>query len=343
MLVINWLARCVALNAARSKELIIGMLCVAVTLCHLVMPANTHLNSSAQVVSPPSNEINASEEAWFDVWQRSFTDSMDFTVRQFDGLFSREQGSHNGEHAKAEGRIQLSWEPRSRELSETDLRFRIRVSLPHLENRVDLLLSDNEDESQSDTIKAARSNSLGRRDNTTIALRFRPDQNSHYSYRIGAGRRDQLYLKSRFRDAAAFNAHWAMLYDAELYYYTRDRLGAELGVAIQHVATDNQVTRFNNRYYYRDISNDWLWRHELQHLYPINNHHALVYRLMVEGYDKPKYHVDEVYTGLRWRFNPLRDWLYFDVEPFVLWRRDEDFKGSYGVALRVEAYYGKTK
>lgn len=317
------------------------MLCVAVTLCHLVMPPSTHDNSSASVAEPTSTSADAKEEAWFDVWQRSFTDSMDFTVRQFDGLFSRAQTENTGEHAKAEGRIQLSWEPRSRDLAQTDLRFRIRVSLPRLENRVDLLLSDNEDESQSDTIKAARSNAFDQGDNTTIALRFRPDQNSHYSYRLGAGRRDQLYLRSRFRDAMAFNAHWAMLYDAELYYYTRDRLGAEVGAAIQHVSPTDQVTRFNNRYYYRDISNDWLWRHEVQHLYPINSHHALVYRLMVEGYDKPKYHVDEVYTGLRWRFNPLRDWLYFDVEPFMLWRRDEDFNTSYGVALRVEAYYGK--
>ena len=242
------------------------MLCVAVTLCHLMSPSSTLLNSQP-VTAIQSPQDSVDDSAWFDVWQRSFTDSIDFTVRQFDGMFSQENGPHRNKQAKAEGRIQLSWEPRSRDLAETDLRFRIRVSLPHLEDRVDLLLSDNEDETQSDTLKAARNDSLGRRDNTTIALRFRPDQNSHYSYRIGAGRRDQLYVKSRYRDAMAFNAHWAMLYDAELYYYTRDRLGAELGAAIQHVAENNNVTRLNNRFYFRDDSNDWLWRHELQHLY----------------------------------------------------------------------------
>ncbi len=316
------------------------MLCVAVTLCHLMLPSSTVLNSQP-VTAIQSPQDSVDDRAWFDVWQRSFTDSIDFTVRQFDGMFSQENGPNKNKQAKAEGRIQLSWEPRSRDLAETDLRFRIRVSLPHLEDRVDLLLSDNEDETQSDTLKAARNDSLGRRDNTTIALRFRPDQNSHYSYRIGAGRRDQLYVKSRYRDAMAFNAHWAMLYDAEWYYYTRDRLGAELGAAIQHVAENNNVTRLNNRFYFRDDSNDWLWRHELQHLYPIDTHNALMYRLMVEGLDRPQYKVEEVYTGLRWRSNPLREWLYFDVEPFVLWRRDEGFKPSYGMAFRIEAYYGK--
>ena len=66
-----------------------------------------------------------------------------------------------------------------------------------------------------------------------------------------------------------------------------------------------------------------------------------MYRLMVEGLDRPQYKVEEFYTGLRWRSNPLREWLYFDVEPFVLWRRDEGFKPSYGMAFRIEAYYGK--
>ena len=317
------------------------MLCLAVSLCLLLtdqsdnQPIPTH-----EVVNNAQNNVEPHQPMqWFDVWQRSFTDSMDFTVSKFDGLFS--DGSHTKGKAKAEGRIQLSWEPRTRDIAETDLRFRIRVSLPHLENRVDLLLSDNEDETQSDTIKAARSPSLGRQDNTTISLRFRPDQNSHYSFRVGAGRRDQLYVKARYRDAYAFNSHWAMLYDTEIYQYTRDQFGAELGTSIQHVSSNNNVTRLNNRFYFRDNSNDWLWRHEIQHLYPINSHNALVYSFMVEGLNKPTYQVEEVYTGLRWRSNPIREWLYFEVEPFVLWLRSEDFSPSYGMALRLEAYYGK--
>jgi hypothetical protein len=317
------------------------MLCLAVSLCLLLNDQSDNQPIPAlEVANNAQNNVEPHQPMqWFDVWQRSFTDSMDFTVSKFDGLFS--DGSQAKEKAKAEGRIQLSWEPRTRDIAETDIRFRIRVSLPQLENRVDLLLSDNEDETQSDTIKAARSPSLGRQDNTTISLRFRPDQNSHYSFRVGAGRRDQLYVKARYRDAYAFNSHWAMLYDTEIYQYTRDQFGAELGTSIQHVSSNNNVTRINNRFYFRDNSNDWLWRHELQHLYPINNHNALVYSFMVEGLNKPTYQVEEVYTGLRWRSNPIREWLYFEVEPFVLWLRSEDFSPSYGMALRLEAYYGK--
>ncbi len=90
------------------------------------------------------------EEQWFDIWQRSFTNSMDFTVRQFDGWFYSKESDEKlmGSQARAQGRVQLAWEPRSGMLTDTDVRFRIRVKLPALEERVDLLLSDNEDETQ---------------------------------------------------------------------------------------------------------------------------------------------------------------------------------------------------
>lgn len=36
----------------------------------------------------------------------------------------------------------------------------------------------------------------------------------------------------------------------------------------------------------------------------------------------------------------LCDWLFFEVEFFVLWLCEEDFKILYGVVLCVEVYYG---
>lgn len=351
------------------------MLCLTIVYCHLLLSAPSTLNNTPHTLNQPvnttsrsaayhdaikpthaltTNSVNSEndilsaaqvqdDEQWFDIWQRSFTDTMDFTVKQLDGLFMSDSLpiTSGRKEARAEGRIQLSWEPRSSMLTDTDLRFRIRVRLPALKERVDLLLSDNEDETQNNTIRAARDTGNNDRDRTTIALRFRPEQDSHYSYRVGAGRRDQLYAMTRYKDAFAFSKQWAMLYDAELYYYTRDRLGAELGWAVQYEMSKKHLIRQNNRFYFRDNTNDWLWRHEVHHLFSVDQHNAVIPHLMVEGLSQPNYRVEEIYGGFRWRNNMLRDWLFFEVEPFVLWLREEDFKTSYGLALRVEAYYGR--
>jgi len=317
---------------------------IFVTMVFLI-PFTTYATPPAAEASSTQNTANDAEQktqtAWFDVWQRSFTDSMDFTVKQLDGLFKGDNQAAASNQARAEGRVQLAWEPRTGMLSDTDVRFRIRVRLPALQDRVDLLLSDNEDETQDNTIRAARNTDNNDRDRTTIALRFRPEQDSHYSFRIGAGRRDQLYVKARYRDAVALNSKWAMLYDSEMYFYSRDGLGAEAGLAFQYDLNEKHLFRQNNRFYFRDDTNDWLWRHEVHHLYSVDEHNAIIPHFMVEGLSRPNYRVEEVYSGVRWRNNTLRDWLFFEVEPFVLLLRSEDFKPSYGVALRVEAYYGR--
>ncbi|WP_147291804.1 hypothetical protein [Alteromonas aestuariivivens] len=278
--------------------------------------------------------------SWFDNWQQGLTNSMDYTVQQLDSFFALE-GSEAYQNARAEGRIRLGWEPRSRDMSEVKLRFRIRVQLPSLKNRVDLLLSDNEEFADEDSLDAVRDQSLTRSDNATVALRFKRREDSKLSFRVGAGRRDQLYTKTRYRDSLAINQAWSLLYDAEAYYYTRDHWGSELGGDIQYVTQSDNVFRFNNRFYFRDITNDWLWRHELQHLQVLTQESAAIYTLYTEGLSQPNWNLDKVYASFRWRTNPLREWLFFEVEPFVLWLRDESFEPSYGVALRVEAHYGK--
>jgi hypothetical protein len=332
-------------NIIDKQKVIYRMMRIIFVAMVLLVPFITYAAPPASEASSTQNTANDApppkQNAWFDVWQRSFTDSMDFTVKQLDGLFMGESDTTMSNQARAEGRVQLAWEPRTSMLSDTDVRFRIRVQLPALEDRVDLLLSDNEDETQDNTIRAARNTDNNNRDRTTIALRFRPDQDSHYSFRVGAGRRDQLYVKARYRDAIALNTKWAMLYDSEMYFYSRDGLGAEAGVAFQYDLSKKHLFRQNNRFYFRDDTNDWLWRHEIHHLHSVNEYNAIIPHFLVEGLSQPNYRVEEIYSGVRWRNNTLRDWLFFEVEPFVLLLRSEDFKPSYGVALRIEAYYGR--
>ena len=285
--------------------------------------------------------VNAVEaQAWFDHWHIQLENTMNATARNLDEFFALDQDvSH--EDAKASGRIRIGWEPRSRDWAEFDVRFRVRVKLPALKNRVDLLLTDDEDDLQETTVKASRNDQLGRRDQTTLALRFRRSPDAKLSHRIGFGRRDQVFLKSRYRNSYALSEDDALLYDAEVYYYTRDHLGGELGLSYQHLMDENSLIRQNNRYYYRDNSNDWRWRHELQYMHQFSAQSAYIYTLFVEGLSRPNMHTEQVFLSARWRTNPTREWMYFEVEPYLLWLKEEDFKPSYGVALRLEVHYGE--
>lgn len=323
-----------------------GMACISLVFCTLLtMPATAGRADSSPSDQPsvsPRFSAQYTDPGWMDEWQQSLTESMNYSVQQIDSFFAM-KGSDRYEDARAQGRISLGWEPRTRDMSELDLRFKVRVRLPALQDRVDLLLSDDEDYEQDTTLKAARQPIERRRRNATIALRYRSSEDARLSHRIGTGRRGQVYVKSRYDDMMAFDEQLALFYDAEAYLYTRDHFGAEVGATMQYISDHDDVFRFNHRFYYRDRSEDWIWQHEGQYLQPVNDHTAMIYTLFTEGASRPDYRLNEVYLSSKWRSNPTRDWLFYEVEPFVLFLRDEDFKPSYGVAMRIEVYYGSPR
>jgi hypothetical protein len=72
----------------------------------------------------------------------------------------------------------------------------------------------------------------------------------------------------------------------------------------------------------------------------INNNSAIIYTAFIEGLTQPNIFTEQVFFSVRWRNNHLREWLFFEIEPFILMLKEESFSPSYGVALRFEVLYG---
>lgn len=293
-----------------------------------------------QVTESTPSQMPQTTNSWLDNWHKNFSESMDFTAQQLDEFFALE-GSDDHQHARSEGRVRFGWEPRTRDLAELDFRFRARVKLPALEDRVDLLFADDDNYNRYDTISASRSATNDNSDSTTIALRYKKKTSSPVSHRLGTGRRGQLFVRSRYAKSHWLDEQYKLEYDGEIYYYTRDQLGAELGINLTYFTTKDAYIRVKNRYFYRHKLQDWAWRHELQYLRPLTDKSALLYTFFTRGLTEPSNRVTELYTSVRWRTGYKRNWLFFEIEPFILLLREEHFSPSYGLAMRFEFYYGK--
>tara|TARA_R110000751_G_scaffold35564_2_gene87380 strand:+ start:13757 stop:14758 length:1002 start_codon:yes stop_codon:yes gene_type:complete len=276
---------------------------------------------------------------WLDTMHQSIASSVNSSAMWFDDFFALKEFTHN-EQAYGEARIRLGWEPRSRHFNEFETRFKIRVKLPNLKNRVDLVFSDYDDDRPNNDIQASGNNAFEERNRFSLALRWRSSPESGLSHRIGVGRRLQAFVKSRYRNTHLLSEKTNLHWETSAYMYSSDGLGANFSWQLAHSATKNSIFRWNNNFYYRDNSNDWLWQHSLQKLTQFDEKNALIAGFYIEGLSRPNYHLDEYLVSLRWRKNALRKWLFYEVEPFILWRRDEDFKASYGIALRLEGYFG---
>ena len=276
---------------------------------------------------------------WLDDMHENIAQSVQDSAIWFDDFFFLNGVMHQ-ETAQAEARIRLGWEPRTRSLNQFQNRFKVRVRLPNLKNRLDVVLSDYDDETELGNERLGQNDSFGDTDRLNLALQWRSRPNSGFSHRIGIGRGFQTFVKSRYRNHYSLAADTLMRVEGSIYYYSDDGFGSHFSTKFDYSATAATLYRFDNNFYYRDRTEDWLWRHSWQSLHQFDEKTAIISGYYIEGLSRPNYQLNEHYVSVRWRQNALRKWLFYELEPFILWRRDEHFAPSYGLALRVEGFFG---
>ncbi|WP_226992256.1 hypothetical protein [Aliiglaciecola lipolytica] len=279
------------------------------------------------------------QEVWIDSMHKTVSESVLDTAQWFDNFFANKNVQED-QKALGEVRLRLGWIPRSRELEEIEARLKVRVKLPNLKNRVDLILTDSDDD-QEDKIRSSRRSQFNRDDSFNVALRYKARPDSGLSHRIGFGRRFQYYARSRYRDGFTLTDSLEMRYDASIYYYNRDKFGATLSFTFDYDFSQELLLRYHNRFDYRDRSKDWIWQHSWQGLHQFDDTSAVIYGFYIEGISQPNYRLEEYLVSAKLRKQTKRNWLFYEIEPFVLWRRDEHFSASYGIALRLEGYFGE--
>ena len=279
-----------------------------------------------------------SAQPWLDDWYCHLNYGVEASVIEVNRWFVSD-GEIRAKPAQASGKLRFGWEPRSGHMSQFDFRFKIRVKLPALEDKVELLLSDDEEDVNQQAVKAARSQQLGSNDQATVALQFKDKPDSKIAYRIGLGRGSQVYTRARYSNGFKINERNNLKYFAEVNYYTDDQLGVESRISYSHTISSNQAIEFENTFRYRDKTEDMFWRHKLQYLYLKDSKSSYLFTAMVDGLNKPSYKEEQVLLSMRYKRNVLRSWLFVEIEPFVLWLREEDFRTSFGIALRAEVHF----
>lgn len=279
------------------------------------------------------------EYLWLDTMHENIATSVNSSALWFDDFFALKDLEHS-QKAYGKARIRLGWQPRSRQLNEFETRIKISVKLPNLKNRADLVFSDYEDDRPNNDIQTSGSNDFVEKNRFSLALRWRSSPDSGLSHRLGVGRRLQAFFKSRYRNSHLLSENTNLRWETSAYLYSGDGLGADFAWQVDYNASHSSIYRLNNHFYFRDRTSDWLWQHSVQKLTQFNEKNALIAGVYIEGLSRPNYRLEEYLVSLRWRKNTLRKWLFYEIEPFVLWRRDEQFSASYGVALRLEGHFG---
>ncbi|WP_114326357.1 hypothetical protein [Candidatus Colwellia aromaticivorans] len=254
------------------------------------------------------------------------------------GANSIDNNSKYNDAASANGYLQLSWLPRTSDLDNTDVNFKVALNLPQWNERLALVI-DNDDEDE--LLLDYESNYLdSNQDGINVAFQY-IKQFSHkrqVKNRVGVSRK-QLYLRSEIQ------YNWQIKqvklnFQPRLDYFLQDGWGPSVkAVAIYPL----EESYFSLSATWQKVQSEARSRRKIgfYHIKPIGKNQLLVSGVQyIKSNNKEDISNESYYVSTRYRNLIYKSWMYFEVEPFIEFNQLNNFRREAGIAFSLISYYG---
>lgn len=291
----------------------------------------------------PLNEIEVSPEVddWISQVHENITNTVHESAIWFDGFFNDQEENELTPQSLA--RISTSWLPKARDWSEIKVRFKLKAKLPYFENKVDVIFSDDDDQDQL-PLESAQTKGSFEDDSFAAAVRYIHSQNQKIfsDTRVGVSG-SALFVRTRHKRNYVWRDKHSFVFTPSAYYYTDDGLGARLLLEYDYQLNPDHQFRANYSIRGSESFSGIRWKHGVYYLRHISDKEASVAGLLVEGERNGEngFLIENYTLSYRYRFNAIKKWLFFEIEPFMEWPEEVDYKATPGVALKIEGYFAK--
>jgi len=218
-----------------------------------------------------------------------------------------------------------------------------RIDLPHLSNKLNLLISASNDEdfvTDQNPISATPRHEGSKNRDISTALQYFIKEGKKYNISTLFGASSHyLYTGIRYRSLEEFGS-WQGRFIDRLQYFTDDGLENVISYDLEHYFSDRWLFRTT-------VSADWYQRRDgLPHslifgLYQIiSQEKAVLYEMGNYFTTENSYKMTDLQLRLRYRQRFLRDWLILELAPQVTFPEDHDRSANPGMIVKLEADIG---
>lgn len=282
-----------------------------------------------------------SSVGWLDQSHQSILTRTQKTAQWFDHFFGDRRDKD--EAAKMKTRITLGWEPNNSDWNDPYVRIRVKIELPQLERRFDLLLSNEEDDDYN--LLPLESNRPEENDSSNdfnAALRWiqRFTPREAIDYRIGLRSGPNIYARGRHRRQHNLTEHIKLQLTATVFLDSKEGNGGRLLNELDYLVAEKGIIRFSTRGEYTSKSNGLEWRGGLSYTHRLAQQGAVVTGFYLSGETDSEDNVDTYSISSRWRNQFWQPYLFYEVEPFIDWSASDDYHSNSGAVLRLVMVIG---
>ncbi len=292
----------------------------------------------------------AVDEDRIDRTQERLSDMVQQTANVIDNFFSSERHSWQTNKSRVTVRGNLDWlDEHGWDLTPE---LRIYLALPGTNNRLRLVVNDDDDSEASDTAMADENES-------NVALRFVAKAAQEYgiSFDLGVSSRGdpslQGFVRANFFRDWHLSDTWDGRLENRLYYYNDSGWRNDIRWYFDHLISDRFLFRSRSRLDYQEDKDREVYPQQTLTLFQqISNRTALAYEVVAEQIfaDDSPFDADEILkpddrfthfqARVRFRQNIGYPWLFYEVWPIARWTEERDYEFTAGVRFRLEVVLG---
>lgn len=224
-----------------------------------------------------------------------------------------------------------------------------RVWLPGAQRRLSLLfLSRDRDDDQNSnpvTRELTEPQTGDRGFRGTLRWAARQAHNSDLDFDVGLHSGLHAVTRARYRHLYPFTdpATW-LRYTQRVYWQDPNGWGSRSLLELDHTVSAGRTVRFSSEVRYTEEYNEegrGLGLFQGVNLFQrLSDRSAVSLGIATNARTRPNTVMDSYRLSLRYRRNIWRPWLFYEVEPFMLWSRDQGYQTVNGVVLRLETLFG---
>lgn len=220
-----------------------------------------------------------------------------------------------------------------------------QISLNNISNRLSLVLrsADKDDDLLRERVDIASPDDRGK---ARAAVRWATSLGRQASSRTDVGMRGSTpFVRTRFRYNQALVGGIHGRFNQEFYWRGNDdRRGMvselQLGRRLTANTTLRATSTAESNTALRDEGTPWQWSQSVSHFWRIAHRTGVQTLARIEGDYQDQNRVQSRQYSMRFRSSVLRPWIYYEIEPFALQMRENDFRTSRGIMFRFEVQFG---
>jgi len=281
------------------------------------------------------NDENRPLEIRADVIQHRIDTMMQNTASWLDNIASGDDGIPQG-GAAANGYVQFGWMPRTGDLSEFDPKFKVHLRLPRWNNKVALVLdNDDEDELKLD-YEASSLADDNESDELNLAIQYvkKVGDSFDIKYRLGTSR-GQVYARSEIK-TRWISKNYGIGIVPRLDYFNKDGWAPSIKASFR-APLDKDILSFSASW--QKVEKEQYSRQKIGLYYAskISEKNELVAGLQYFNNEDSE---ERYLASIRHRSLLYKQWLFFELEPFLEFKQEQNYRRELGLAIRLIGYYG---